>query len=149
MRLLDSRHATCRAVSILICRLLKLKCQSEAFNDVLPFDIGFHASSIYNSLRRQVGTFLGSFNAFHALRQVIARERISPDYCSSKHRVFPTVPINHVMESTYLGVCENAFYDNEADVLSCTFSNRTLTLQSPYKCAEDININLATVQLEC
>ena len=69
--------------------------------------------------------------------------------CYSSGRAFSTVPLNHVMDSSYLTVCKNAFYNQTADMLSCMWENKTLYMSSPYECAEDINVNPLSRQLDC
>jgi len=55
---------------------------------------------------------------------------------------------NKVVASSYLRTCSNSHYDSIKDMLTCELDGRLLSMQHPFRCAEDISIN-AEKQLVC
>ena len=55
---------------------------------------------------------------------------------------------NPVAEGTYRRVCKDAAYDARDDKLSCELGSSTLTMEDPFRCVDDININ-ARKELQC
>ena len=119
------------------------------FSDSVTFDYGFVVSSLLTSIHRRVRGYFEQIPILRVVSQIGGVGVVTPAKCSLKQRVFSLVPVNHVMEGTYLRQCEKPSYDEKKDLLSCTFANCTLILQSPYTCAEDININIGSMQLDC
>lgn len=97
-------------------------------------------------LRKRLYQVLASSYRTKGLRTFFKR---ADETCQKADVVYSLVPINHVLESSYLSVCSGAHYVKENDELRCMWKGRTLTLPQPYRCAEDINVNRLSMQLDC
>ena len=125
-------------------KLLNLSSQKPSFP--LCYD-----EMVYFLRKEIVEPALNRFKAVLVrIAQIItSRSSGAKNSCLSEGIIFSTTPLNHVMESSYLSVCKNASYDQSTDVLSCIWENSTLSMSAPYECAEDINVNTLSRQLDC
>ena len=140
---------SCGSIINKLCRLPAFYCPDNIF-----FELSLHKRAIptcnYDELvyflRTKIVKVLLKLQKFTRLLMSFNGEEGT---CYSSGKGFSTTPINHVMESSYLTTCRNASYDQTKDVVSCMWKDNALFMSSPYKCAEDINVNRRSGQLDC
>mmetsp|Transcript_4481 Transcript_4481/g.12054 ORF Transcript_4481/g.12054 Transcript_4481/m.12054 type:complete len:603 (-) Transcript_4481:593-2401(-) len=146
-QMMNSGADSCSSILEKLCRLPIFFC-SETDHLIFPstpWD-NFYDELVY-FVRRSIVTLVRSrLERFvERIKSLFRAER----NCHSSGKIFSTTPANLVMESSYLAVCKNAFYNQTADMLSCIWKTNTLHIRRPYACAEDINVNQLSRQLDC
>mmetsp|Transcript_10612 Transcript_10612/g.41463 ORF Transcript_10612/g.41463 Transcript_10612/m.41463 type:complete len:614 (-) Transcript_10612:1389-3230(-) len=148
VKLMNTGTQSCTSLVEKLCRLPKFSCpEIETLNlssrkPLYPF---YYDEMVYffrKGIVKRLKTLSGR------IAQTI-RSNGAKHNCHSKDKVFSTTPLNHVMESSYLAVCKNASYNQITDTLSCMWDRKALSMSSPYECAEDINVNVLSGQLDC
>ena len=152
VKMMNTGSDTCTTIIEKLCNLPTFFCpEINILNVSTQKTLGYYFDELAYFIRRGIVKALLKrvkvvFSLF--VRAIMSSFGVERN-CLSNGRVFSTMPINHVMESSYLAVCRNATYHQTADILSCTWKGNTLYMQSPYQCAEDINVNQLSGQLDC
>ena len=152
VKLIYTGSESCLSIVEKLCRLPAFFCPNIVLLDLSPHKTLYRLyDELEFSFRKEfVKVLIKRWNktlqVFARLAMLLNGEERS---CYLRGREFSATPVNYVMESSYLTVCRNASYDQKADMLSCTWENNTLFMSSPYECAEDINVNHLSRQLDC